>query len=110
MAVLSRTHKLHPEHDVWERRGVNLLMLTSFERSENTAESSSQQPFCQKNSQLGQHVSHLFWHCSHTKKFGPNFSGIVIDHDYRDFALMWENVVFCLFFFSEIIFIMTECT
>lgn len=48
MAILSHTHKLDPEHDVWERRVVNLLMLTSFERSENTAESSSQQPFCQK--------------------------------------------------------------
>ncbi len=42
-------------------------------------------------------VLHLFWGCSHTKKSWQDFGRFIIDHVYRDFALMWEIVIFCFF-------------
>jgi len=47
--------------------------------------------FCENHPET---VLHLFWYCSHTRKFWQNLSRFIIDNIYKDFTLLWKDVVF----------------
>lgn len=63
--------------------------MAKFKRDINTDCS-----FCEAHPET---VLHLFWHCSHTKKLWKDFSRFIIDYIHKDFALSWENVLFCFY-------------
>ena len=63
--------------------------MIKFKRDINTYCS-----FCEDHPET---VLHLFWHCPHTRTFWQNLSRFIIDHIYKDFALLWKDVIFCFY-------------
>lgn len=72
---------------------INIILLITtwwnFKRNINPDCS-----FCEDHPET---VLQLFWDYSHFKKFWQDFSRTIIDHVHGDFALMWEDMVFCFF-------------